>query len=58
MTSSEMAVLAEANMLGRICGTGVNGAGDQLRVLLRANPDVETDTAVGELVAGFEAARP
>ena len=50
-----MVVLAEANMLGRICGTGINGAGTQLRVLLHANPQTETGPVAAAMNAGFDA---
>ena len=50
-----MVVLAEANMLGRICGTGINGAGTQLRALLRSDPQVDIGPVEQAMNAGFDA---
>jgi hypothetical protein len=53
-SSSDMVVLAEANMLGRICGTGIDGAGTQLRVLLRTNPQPDIGPVAAAMQAGFD----
>lgn len=57
-SSAHLPVLAEANVLGVMCGHGIDGTADQVRDLISRNPIEATDGLTEAVLAGYETTAP
>lgn len=57
-SSAQMPVLAQANLLGVMCGAGVDGCGDAVRDLISRHPHELSDGMTEAVLAGFETTAP